>query len=456
MKKIKSENGAITIVVLVSILFMVSFLISSYILVSNKVKSQKEMIAETKNIYETTSTMEEIYNSYFIKNEIIPIFNVNQLLKIATGENINVNGKIYSFSNEETYLLMNDLVLKEEEWQEILQGNEWEPIRRDLNFQGEFDYNNHTITVIRLSGSTDVFDGSKTVLADYRLTEDNIGDYINYNCLDGVTEKLEYTVAAEKIGNTTENEGDGADAVFTVVENVKWKILGIDNGKLLIIAEEPTSTRLTLSGKEGYASALNELNKVAGLYGHGTYAYTTNYTYDYDGQTKTSAGRSITIEDVNNLTAYDPTKDDDFKDIYGSEYTYSKESDSYIYINGTKSENTVFVYYNEESEEWETLLEEESKTLIDTYYYYEITDEKAKGILSGDFWLASKSINCRNEEARYYIRYVKDNVANRDRLCESNDEYRFTVDRSIYPVVVLQPNIDLTWSEEKNEWQISK
>ena len=48
MKKLKNENGAITILVVISILFMISFLISSYVIVANKVKSQKEVIAQTK------------------------------------------------------------------------------------------------------------------------------------------------------------------------------------------------------------------------------------------------------------------------------------------------------------------------------------------------------------------------------------------------------------------------
>lgn len=64
MKNIKKEEGAITIITLVTILFIVSFLISSYIIVANKVRIQKEIVSEIGKIYEPKSTMEEIYNSY--------------------------------------------------------------------------------------------------------------------------------------------------------------------------------------------------------------------------------------------------------------------------------------------------------------------------------------------------------------------------------------------------------
>ena len=62
MKRLKSEKGVITMITLVTVLFMISFLISSYIIVANKVRTQKEMMAETKSIYEPKSTMEEILN----------------------------------------------------------------------------------------------------------------------------------------------------------------------------------------------------------------------------------------------------------------------------------------------------------------------------------------------------------------------------------------------------------
>ena len=64
MKSLKNERGAITIMVLASVLLFTTFLISTYMIVSNKIKSQKEIIDETKKIYQT-ETAEEAYSSFF-------------------------------------------------------------------------------------------------------------------------------------------------------------------------------------------------------------------------------------------------------------------------------------------------------------------------------------------------------------------------------------------------------
>jgi len=156
MKKLKSENGAITIIVIVSVLFFVSFLISSYVIIANKVQTQKEIIAETKKVYETTSSMEDIYNSYFSNDEIIPIYTVEQLLSIGEEDKqISIDGKYYTFTNASSYILKNDL-----EFSTIDLGltEDWVPLgSNNSTFKGNFEGNGHTITVTNLDGTKDIY-----------------------------------------------------------------------------------------------------------------------------------------------------------------------------------------------------------------------------------------------------------------------------------------------------------
>ena len=98
-QKNESERGAITIIALVTMLFLVSFLISVYVISANRVQAQKEIISEIRNTYAPKERMEEIYNSYFSTEEVIPIYTVEQLLKIGTGEKVNINGKIYTLTS---------------------------------------------------------------------------------------------------------------------------------------------------------------------------------------------------------------------------------------------------------------------------------------------------------------------------------------------------------------------
>ena len=142
MKRIKSENGAITILVLTSILFMVSFLISTYVIVANKIKTQKEIINEIRKTYEAKKSLEEIYNSYFNTGNIIPIYNVEQLMMIGeVHNNININGKYYNFNNDEDtiYMLMDNIEFNAEDFAQAGTVDKW----KNVNFYG----NSYTITV---------------------------------------------------------------------------------------------------------------------------------------------------------------------------------------------------------------------------------------------------------------------------------------------------------------------
>lgn len=174
MRNIKSESGAITILVLVSVLFMLSFLISSYVIIANKVQAQKEIIAQTKSIYENYN-MDEIYNGYFSNNNIIPIYTPEQLLTIGNNtedETISINGKFYKFpankdnskSEEENsntiYLLMDDIEFNDEDYVSKYtnvfdENSNWIPIGKNTKIVGSFEGNGHEIRIINSEGTVE-------------------------------------------------------------------------------------------------------------------------------------------------------------------------------------------------------------------------------------------------------------------------------------------------------------
>ena len=156
MNKLKNENGAITIIVLVTILFSVAFLISSYVIIKNKVQVQKEIISETKKAYEDGKSMEEIYNSNFSTSEAIPIYTKEQYLKIGSNEEVKVNNKYYTFSSTGTYILMNSLELYESE----LPLNWDAPEYVFENTDGVIDYSGYIVRVIYANNTEDIFDGN--------------------------------------------------------------------------------------------------------------------------------------------------------------------------------------------------------------------------------------------------------------------------------------------------------
>jgi len=189
MRKLRNEKGVITIITLLTILFITTFLMTSYILIANKVKTQKEMLSETRSIYEPKSSMEEIYNSFTTIDNVIPIYTVDQLLKIGSDDEIGINGKVYTFSYTQNYLLKSDL-----EFNATDKGleNNWLAPYENEDFEGNFEWSGHTIKVTKLNGETTIYDGTyintvtgypitltnamKTDLLDYKIYGNSIQD----------------------------------------------------------------------------------------------------------------------------------------------------------------------------------------------------------------------------------------------------------------------------------------
>ena len=154
MNNLKSQKGAISLLVLITILFMTSFLVSTYIIGANKLQSELERTKEIKEIYDNHDEAEDTYNSYFEGN-VINIYTVEQLLNIGKGTTLEIDGKMYTFSEDAVYVLMADLEFDVDNYSELLGENtDWIPID-ETNYI--FDHNGHTITVTNLEDVTTIY-----------------------------------------------------------------------------------------------------------------------------------------------------------------------------------------------------------------------------------------------------------------------------------------------------------
>lgn len=214
MKNVKSEKGAITILVLASVLFMVSFLISAYVIIANKVQTQKEIIADTKIVYESNLSMEETYNLYFSNDEIIPIYTVSQLLSIGTEKCITINGKIYTFSNDASYLLASDLEFSSTE-------DDWIPIGNieKNGFTGYFNGNGHTITVTDLDGTTHIYSDKNSYGGLCNLTINTIPEEANVTLIFNEQQVNQNSVSVPY--NTIVNYRVAKDGYLEQSDNIK-------------------------------------------------------------------------------------------------------------------------------------------------------------------------------------------------------------------------------------------
>lgn len=117
--KMKNQNGAISLFVLLSMMFFLAFMLGAFTLVNRRNIAQIEALAETKKIYSSGRTADEIYDSIFqtVGTSAVPITNIDQLHKVkdaAGGVNTYkylINGKIYTYAKDTNYVLQNDIIL---------------------------------------------------------------------------------------------------------------------------------------------------------------------------------------------------------------------------------------------------------------------------------------------------------------------------------------------------------
>ena len=183
-----------------------------------------------------------------------------------------------------------------------------------VGYKGK-DYN-FTVEITSSGNSAKVIyegEGEPTEVTEWIENEDGsvtngevtlqVGDYINYDPITGASKISETSYATET--------GYSTDQVFNLADYTgKWKIFGVENGKILIISEgeiipsNQEGKKYYLAGKEGLKNAIIELDKISALYGQGKYA---------------ESARSVNHKDIADLIGLTPEVYNDFCDTVGSE-----------------------------------------------------------------------------------------------------------------------------------------
>ena len=330
--------------------------------------------------------------------------------------------------------------------------------------------------VIMPSGNTYVVKDDGTIAKKKIINTDideKISDYVNYDCVTGVNS----TLLSYESPSTLNGHSNQTISVDTTKDGnnksiIKWRILGKDeNDQILIISADPiayTTTEngettttwysFTLKGNIGYLNAPEELNKICGLYGHGTYADTNKYTYSYNGTDVTTGGKSVVVEDVNRIQPYTPAAP--------VSHTYTKNAnDGYIYYDGNIGTGYIksFSYYNEAANAWTVLGSGMSVVLLGARYDYTIGTSDNKQIMmryyddtttDSSYWLASQTIDCTSYGRAYYsIRCVNTGKVTLKWLYYT-DYSQAVLSCGIRPVITLGPDVILTNQDESGVWNL--
>ena len=318
-----------------------------------------------------------------------------------------------------------------------------------------------------------------------------VGDYVDYDpTLGANASDLTYSSPSSKTG--ADSNQDFNVATYKSAE-YGWRILGVSKGKLRLISGEfvgagnytnGSRTYYTLKGQKGYINGIEELNKISAIFGHGKGA---------------EKATSITAEDINEITGYDPAKakceEGNFNE-YGNKVTYTKEGETRLSsrtTNGKKWSGTqsTLNYYDKSNKTFKTLTSG-STQITSTYYYYNPTTLNTKQekptqgvdengvyntiyqILFGKYavntdsyeisfvgtgtqpryWLASESANTVTNGVNWGLRRVNDGkVYNRGIYFSSGTEYSYD-DFGVRPIVYLKSDISLEWNNTLQKWKI--
>lgn len=113
MQKIKNQNGAISLFVMLSMLFFLMFMLGAYTIVLKRNQVQIQTTTQLKSLYSSTATDQTSkYAGRFAEStEVIPISNAVEFSLIGTGNSFEQNGKIYTCGTDKKYQLTNDIII---------------------------------------------------------------------------------------------------------------------------------------------------------------------------------------------------------------------------------------------------------------------------------------------------------------------------------------------------------
>lgn len=284
-------------------------------------------------------------------------------------------------------------------------------------------------------GSRQITLGEDAILAE----EVKVGDYIKYG--DKLTIQS-YPTDINETGYTTSQ-------TFETNNSMLWRVINIkSNGEVEIVAVSNTlatdgNTGLYLKGQTGFLNAETVLkNLCEKLYS------STNY----------GTARSIKVEDINNLTGFNPeTSDWDEKDYYIN--------------NRTKTYTSGGPFWDKNSNTFQTPSSDNSITVENTYYYYTVNEDMPlydtliaeSKTYTGDYsetnyplfyWLGSRCANANDNGAYFDVRAVDSGDVNSWHLFNA-DTGSYTDEGggacAVRPVVTLKSTVQIDKSDTSRD-----
>lgn len=309
-KKLKSQKGAISVFVMITMLFFLVTIVGAYMISSRRAQSQSEALEMAQDKYYKDGEEEVIYDSKIMNSSVKnPVYTKEHYWAIGEDAAVEIDGKVYDFSSTDyaNYELQNDIIinmetdLKNSKFKDdLFYGDEISKNGHEVlyYYQGKYyvpvAYNDGGTSEITLASEGKTLSASGTNFSTissqvsglsgkyYLFGEKNgggatveipegleVGDYVTYSPSGTYNWQAEYAssdFATDGSKDITLSSASGQEFCLT-----QWRVLSIDesSGKVELVPTTPTRGSLWLQGAQGYNNAVYLLNDACNnLYGN--------------------------------------------------------------------------------------------------------------------------------------------------------------------------------------------
>ena len=268
-----------------------------------------------------------------------------------------------------------------------------------------------------------------------------VGDYVEYTPDELGNESL--TTLKTNLNTYSGNSNSTVNPAIKR-DDLKWRVLDIQNGQVRLISETPTTSEIELKGFNGYNNAVKLLDNACNVL--------------YNISKLANKVQNLKIEDI---TDYINEKDySKFNTEYGStNFSTSKYYPNILLkekeqkvngIEGNKlgmSQQDEYIKQTEEKEAdelelkytyWEKEMDESDFT---NSKYYELFIKKGENKYK-NYWISSRCLTINSDFGCYFIREVENGSLKADDLCGTSG-YQSPLLYAFRPVVTLNSNVKI-------------
>ena len=266
-----------------------------------------------------------------------------------------------------------------------------------------------------------------------------IGAYVNYKP-EELNEK-ELQTLKDNLNKYSGVSNDENNTINPAIkrDDLKWRVLDIDEttGGVRLISEKTTNSKIQLYGYDGYNNAVKLIDDACStLYNN------TKFASKVQNLKIADVTRYMTTQPTEDKTEYKP-KDIKIPNILKQEENQVVEGSTTHKIG--VSEQTEFITGSAQSSTstlknilWQQSIN--ANTGFTNKAYYELFIKKDEQYYS--YWLSSRCIRARSDDANFYVRFVGSGDVFVDGLCTSGNYERGDYS-SFRPVITLKSNIQL-------------